>query len=341
MRKYLNAALGIAFVFLFAFVLHLVRTQISQTPNFPTREIAKNENTVEIEVNSGDSGLVIAKQLEAKGVTASTTIFYELAITDKRSALIAPGVHNLNRKISAKQALEQLLDSDRISGLIAIREGQWRSEIAKMLILAGFKSSDVESAFFRVKIPKGFSKNEGIYFPAQYSFDKSTTAQQAVQSMVDRFVKEASKIGLMAGEKDFTPFQLLTIASLVQAEGDPTDFAKISRVIRNRLKIGMALQLDTSVQYVQKRRGEIFLTTKATTINSPYNTYRRTGLPIGPIGSPGVAAMKATLQPENGDWLFFITVAPGDTRFTSSHDEFLKWKDLYLKNYRAGLFRSK
>ena len=159
--------------------------------------------------------------------------------------------------------------------------------------------------------------------------------------MVDRFVKEATKIGLMAGEKDFTPFQLLTIASLVQAEGDPTDFAKISRVIRNRLKIGMALQLDTSVQYVQKRRGEIFLTTKATTINSPYNTYRRTGLPIGPIGSPGVAAMKATLQPEKGDWLFFITVAPGDTRFTSSHDEFLKWKDLYLKNYRAGLFRSK
>ncbi|MEY4444715.1 MAG: hypothetical protein RL301_794 [Actinomycetota bacterium] len=341
MRKYLNAVLGVAFVFIFAFVLHLVRTQISQTPNFPTREIAKNEATVAIEVNSGASGLVIAKQLEAKGITASTTIFYELAIADKRSALIAPGIHNLNRKISAKQALEQLLDPKRISGLIAIREGQWRSEIAKMLIVAGFKSRDVENAFARVKVPKGFSNSEGIYFPAQYSFDKSTSAQQAVQSMVDRFVKEATKVGLMAGDEKFTPYQLLTMASLVQAEGDPTDFAKISRVIRNRLKIGMALQLDTSVQYVQKRRGEIYLTTKATTINSPYNTYRRSGLPIGPIGSPGVAAMKATLQPEKGDWIFFITVAPGDTRFTASHDEFLKWKDLYLKNYRAGLFRSK
>ena len=341
MRKYLNAILGVIFVFLLAFVLHLIRAQVSQTPNFPTRAIAANEVTVDIEVASGDSGLIIAKQLQSKGVTASTTIFYELAISDSRSSLIAPGIHKLNTKLSAKQALEQLLDAKRISGLIAIREGQWRSEIATMMVAAGFKASDVSNAFAKVKTPKGFSNSEGIYFPAQYSFDKSTSAATAVQSMVDRFTKEATAIGLMAGEKKFTPQQLLIIASLVQAEGDPTDFAKISRVIRNRIKIGMALQLDTSVQYIQKRRGQIYLTTKATTLNSPYNTYRRQGLPIGPIGSPGIEAMKATLKPETGDWLYFITVAPGDTRFTASHDEFLKWKDIYLKNYRAGLFRSK
>ena len=341
MRKYRNAVLGLIFVFAFAFLLHLIRAQISQTPNYPTRAIEANEATVDIEVISGDSGLKIAKTLQSKGVTASTTIFYELAISDSRSALIAPGIHKLNLKLSARQALEQLLDAKRISGLIAIREGQWRSEIATMMVAAGFKSTDAATAFARVKTPKGFSNTEGIYFPAQYSFDNATTAQAAVQSMVDRFIAEASAIGLLAGEKKFTPQQLLTIASLIQAEGDPSDFAKISRVIRNRLNIGMALQLDTSVQYIQKRRGQIYLTTKATTLNSPYNTYRRQGLPVGPIGSPGIEAMRAALKPATGNWLFFITVAPGDTRFTASHDEFLKWKDIYLQNYRAGLFRSK
>ena len=150
--------------------------------------------------------------------------------------------------------------------------------------------------------------------------------------MVDRFSKEASSIGLKS-EKD------LIVASLIQAEGDPKDFAKISRVIYNRLKIGMPLQLDTTVQYILKKRGSVFLSTKSTLINSPYNTYRKYGLPPTPIGNPGIEAMKAALTPAEGDWLYFITVKPGDTRFTKSHDEFLIWKNEYLKNLKAGAFK--
>lgn len=341
MRNWWRGIAGVLFVFVLAFGLHLIRAQISQTPNFPSRTISENEATVDIEVSRGDSGLSIAKQLADKGITASVTIFYELAIGDARSAQIAPGIHKLNPKISAKQALEQLLDAKRISGLIAIREGQWRSEIATMMVAAGFKLAEINTAFKNVNLPKGFSNSDGVYFPAQYSFDKSTSAAVAIQSMVDRFTLEAEKIGLLKAEKKYTPQQLLTMASLVQAEGDPTDFEKVARVIRNRLKLGMALQLDSTVKYAQKNRGDIYLTTKATEINSPYNTYRRPGLPIGPIGSPGVLAMRATINPAPGDWLYFITVKPGETRFTSSHDEFLKWKDEYLRNYRAGLFRSK
>ena len=137
----------------------------------------------------------------------------------------------------------------------------------------------------------------------------------------------------MKSEKD------LIIASLIQAEGDPKDFAKISRVIYNRLKTGMPLQLDTTVQYVLKKRGSVFLSTKSTLIDSPYNTYKSYGLPPTPIGNPGVLAMKAALAPEPGDWLYFITVKPGDTRFTKSHDEFLIWKNEYLKNLKAGAFK--
>ena len=181
-----------------------------------------------------------------------------------------------------------------------------------------------------------FDRSEGIFFPAQYSFAKGTTALQALQAMVDRFQLEGERIGLFNSRK---PFDTLIIASLVQAEGDPTDYSKVSRVIYNRLKIGMPLQLDTTVQYVLKKRGSVFLSTKSTLINSPYNTYKRYGLPPGPIGNPGSAAIKAALEPSKGDWLYFITVKPGDTRFTKSHDEFLKWKNEYEKNLKAGLFK--
>lgn len=329
-KKYWPAAAGLAFTFALAFSLHLVRSNLSEVANFPTRAISANEQTVSIEISEGELGLAIAKELAAKGVTASITSFYQLAIADSRAMQIAPGTHALNTKISAKQALEQLLDPKRNVGLISIIEGNWRSEIAEKLRAAGF--TNIDAAFSSLKVPSGFSATEGIYFPAQYSFAKGTSSADALQSMVDRFKREAMSVGINSQDE-------LTIASLIQAEGDPQDFTKISRVIYNRLKIGMPLQLDTTVQYILKKRGSVFLSTKSTLINSPYNTYRKFGLPPAPIGNPGIAAMKAALNPAKGDWLFFITVKPGDTRFTKSHDEFLVWKNEYQKNLQAGAFK--
>lgn len=329
-KKYWPAAAGLAFTFVLAFGLHLIRANISTVANYPTRQIAANESLVSIEVSDGESGLQIAKDLYAAKVTASVTSFYQLAISDNRSGQISPGSHQLNLKISAKQALDQLLDPKRNSGLISVIEGSWRSEIVTKLKSAGF--TEIDGAFSQIKVPKGFSVSEGIYFPAQYSFAKGTPSLIALQAMVDRFTKEAKRIGL-SNESE------LIVASLVQAEGDPKDFAKISRVIYNRLKIGMPLQLDTTVQYVLKKRGSIFLSTNSTLIDSPYNTYKRYGLPVGPIGNPGVAAMSAALHPAVGDWLYFITVKPGDTRFTKSHDEFLLWKNEYERNLKAGAFK--
>ena len=329
-KKYWPAVAGLAFTFLLAFGLHLVRVNLASVENYPTRDINVNEKTALIEIAQGESGNQIAHDLFKAGVTASITSFYQLAINDARAIQIAPGTHKLNLRISAKQALEQLLDAKRNVGLISVIEGNWRIEITQKLKNAGF--TEVDAAFSKLNAPKGFSLEEGIYFPAQYSFAKGTTAVDALQAMINRFVKESSSIGLKTQDK-------LVVASLVQAEGDPKDFAKISRVIYNRLKIGMPLQLDTTVQYVLKKRGSVFLSTKSTLINSPFNTYKRYGLPPAPIGNPGAAAMKAALSPAAGDWLYFITVKPGDTRFTKSHDEFLVWKNEYLKNLQAGAFK--
>ncbi len=318
--------------------IYLLRSRNLSALDYPPATLTARAPTTAIEILPGMSGSQIASELFAKGVVASTTAFFRLAVADPRANKIAPGLHTLDLKISALQALEQLLDAKRIPNLVIVAEGAWKSEVISSLLTFGFTKSEVSAALESVRLPKGFSDVEGLLFPAQYSFIKEISATAAIQSMIDRFLVEKSAQNILKGDENFTALELLTIASMVQAEGDVGDFAKISQVIRNRLAIDMPLQLDATVQFVKKSRGNLFLNTESTRINSPYNTYRKYGLPPGPIGNPGSKAMEATLNPERGNWIYFITVAPSDTRFTRSHDEFLGWKKIYVKNRKAGAF---
>jgi UPF0755 protein len=299
------------------------------------------QGAVSIDVASGETGLEIARELFEKNVIASSEVFFRLAVADPKAALIAPGVHMIDRQLCAQNALDQLLDSKRIAGLIAVSEGAWVSEIKKIFSKAGYPQGEVKAAFSSAIVPKPFTELEGLLFPAQYSFAQGTKADVALKEMIARGLEEVTKVGFFSDQSQYSPQQLLTIASIIQAEGGSGDFTKVSRVIHNRLKIGMPLQMDSTVHFVMESRGNIFLSTKSTLINSPYNTYRKYGLPPGPIGNPGLNAMKAALSPAAGDWLYFITVAPQDTRFTSSLDEFNTWKVLYKKNLRAGKFEGK
>ena len=296
------------------------------------------ETTVSIDVAAGETGLEIARELFEKDVVASSEVFFRLAVADPKASLIAPGVHVVDTQICAQTALDQLLDSKRIAGLIAVSEGAWISEIKKLFSKAGYPQEEIKDAFASAVVPKPFVQLEGLLFPAQYSFAQGTQADVALNQMIARGLAEVAKAGFLSGDSTYSPQQLLTIASIIQAEGVDGDFAKVSRVIYNRLKIGMPLQMDSTVHFVMESRGNIFLSTKSTLINSPYNTYKKYGLPPGPIGNPGLNAMKAAIAPAAGDWLYFITVAPQDTRFTASLEEFNTWKALYKKNLRAGKF---
>ena len=332
--------IGVSFLSLFVatLLLHEIRIQGSSAPDFPCG--ASTSTKVLINVAAGESGSEIAQNLFRSGVVKSPSAYFKVAVGDVRSQKVSPGVHKIDKRICAKNALEQLLDSSRISGLINVSEGAWLSEILPQFYAAKFSQTDVSNALKKVKKPKGFTSIEGLIFPAQYSFANGTPAVTALQSMVDRSVKEMTSAGLFSSKEKFTPQQLLIIASLVQAEGNTEDFAKISRVIRNRLTKGMPLQFDSTVHYVKKSRGSVFLSTQSTLINSPYNTYRRYGLPPGPINNPGADALRAAVKPVSGEWLYFITVAPFDTRYTSDINQFNDWKVEYKKNLRAGKFRS-
>ena len=318
--------------------IFVMRIGPSPAPDYPINTALSAASEVIIDIPAGSSGSAIAVLLFDSEIIKSSEAFFRVAVGDKRSEKIAPGNHRLTKTISAQQALDQLLDPERIPNLIKVYEGSWKSEIAKSLVKYGFSANEVSRALATAKLPDGFRDSEGLLFPAQYSFVKGTTANEAVQAMIDRFTQEPAAKELLLGTQKFKPSQLLTIASIIQAEGEQKDFAKVSSVIYNRLKIGMPLQMDSTVHFVKKLRGEIFLSSQSTLINSPYNTYKKYGLPPGPICSPGADAISAALKPAVGDWLYFITVAPGDTRFTKSLEEFNSWKAIYVKNRKAGVF---
>ena len=333
----IRVLLAFSLVFSFTFVAHEVRSNGSSSANFPDRSISSDEELIEIDIAPGSTGSAIAKQLFSAGVIESSQSFFKLAIADSRASRIAPGIHLLNVKISAKQALDQLLDASRMPNLVRVFEGAWNSEIFSMLEKNGFDRVEITKAVSEVKLPQGYKILEGLLFPAQYSFTEGTTALEALQSMISKFEFKTNSLPL-SQDPLLSAQKLLVVASIIQAEGDIQDFEKISQVIRNRLKIGMPLQMDSTINYAVKARGSIFVSRKSTLVKSDYNTYRKYGLPPGPIGNPGVDALKAALNPADGDWLYFITVSPGDTRFTSNFDEFNQWKVLYTKNRKAGAF---
>ena len=293
---------------------------------------------VEIVIEDGETGTQIAQKLEKAGVIKASKVFYKVAINDKRSNSISPGIHKIDLKISARSALEQLLDPKRNLGLFGFIEGLRKNEILDLLA----KSKLVTGKLTPTIKPDALYKSdnlEGFLFPAQYSFSPGTLIDDAVNQMVQRFNLAAKESKIDQGYKEFSPLELVTIASIIQAEGDPQDFTKIAQVIYNRLKIGMPLQMNTTVEYAANLRGKIRLPYKQLEVNSRYNTYKYRGLPPGPIGNPGQAALNASVNPESGDWIYFITVKPQDTRFTKSYEQFNIWADEFRKNEKAGLFK--
>lgn len=309
----------------------------------PDFMVGQAGSAVVITIADGETGSQLAEKLFQQGVVKSALAYFRIAVGDPRSATVAPGDHLIETRIPAKEALSQLLDKDRIQGLINVADGARLAEVVTEMIDAGFNKTDVSQALIKVKLPLA-TKNtspEGFLYPAHYSFARGTTAEQALRKMISTFTLQTSSIDFTKIIEGYSGYQLVIIGSLIQAEADPQDYARVARVIYNRLAINMPLQLDTTVQYLLHRRGEITLALKDTKIRSAYNTYQRYGLPPGPIGSPTLAALEAALNPAVGDWLYFITVAPGDTRFTKSHTEFLGWKREYQQNVKAGLFKVK
>ncbi|WP_435809057.1 endolytic transglycosylase MltG [Streptomyces parvulus] len=175
-----------------------------------------------------------------------------------------------------------------------------------------------------LKLPNDAEGNpEGYLFPATYPLGESPTPEKLLAAMVGTANKRFTGAPVAAGAQRnaLNVYQAVTIASIVQAEAAAKeDMGKVARVVFNRLERGMPLQMDSTINYALGR-STLDTTTKDTRIDSPYNSYQRMGLPPTPIDNPGDVAMTAAINPTPGDWLYFVTVKPGDTRFTADYAE--------------------
>ncbi|MFF5703230.1 endolytic transglycosylase MltG [Streptomyces sp. NPDC012794] len=211
----------------------------------------------------------------------------------------------------------------------------------QLLIPEGWRAAQVYAAVDRaLELPAGTTKTavatapldlpaeakgnpEGYLFPATYPVTSQSTPAALLAFMVRTANQKLATKAVADGAKahGMTPYQTATLASVIEAEADnPADMGKVSRVVHNRLAKSMPLQMDSTINYALNRT-TLDTTLADTRIDHPFNSYERQGLPPTPIDSPGLRAMAAAVAPTPGNWLFFVTVKPGDTRFSATYEE--------------------
>ena len=206
------------------------------------------------------------------------------------------------------------------------RSGQVYEAVDKALALpAGSTKKSLAKA--KLMLPADAEGNpEGYLFPATYPLKEKSTPESLLTFMVETANKKFNGGQVTAGAQRnaMNVYQAVTIASIIQAEAaTEEDMGRVARVVFNRLERGMPLQMDSTINYALNR-STLDTSVDDTKIDSPYNSYRRMGLPPTPIANPGEAAMRAAVNPASGDWLYFVTVKPGDTRFTANYQEHLR-----------------
>jgi UPF0755 protein len=297
-----------------------------------------------VQVHPGDSARAVGATLVADGVVKSVRAFTRAADADNRSRSLQPGYYQLRQRMSGKAALALLLDpTSRVRGRVTLPEGIPLSKVVERLVTyTELTRPDVLAALQNpavLGLPAWAGQHpEGFLFPATYDVEPGTAAVDALQMMTEKFAEVSAGLDLEARARalGLTPYQVVTIASLVEAETPlDADRPKVVRVILNRLAKGMPLQLDSTVNYLLTQK-KARLSLQDLAVASPYNTYQHTGLPPTPIDSPGEKALEAALSPAQGNWLYFITIdKAGHSLFTSSYKEFLAAK---AKAQRDGVY---
>jgi uncharacterized YceG family protein len=277
----------------------------------------------------------IAKILERDGVISSSFFFELRAALGGDRGDLRSGTYHLRQGMSYGDVLKILTTAPpaaKVSNLTIV-EGKTRSQINALLrsqrIRGSYLAATRHSPLLdprRYGAPRSTSTLEGFLFPSTYQLRDPIKISALVTDQLKTFRQQFSKVNLgYAKSKHLTPFDVLTIASLVQAEAETArDRPLIASVIYNRLRLGMPLQIDATTRFATGNYSKP-LTDSQLNSRSPYNTRNRKGLPPGPIDSPGLAAIQAAAHPARTNFLYFV-VKPcgnGEHVFESSYSKFL------------------
>jgi UPF0755 protein len=327
-----------------------------------------------IEVHNGDSTTTIGQTLHDKNVVATVKVFVEAAANNAAISAIQPGFYKVRTEIPAVDAVARLTDPQNRVGRLVIPEGRQLDDVtdvktkavtkgiftlisdATCVNLDGakqcVKAEDLQQAA-KTADPSALSipdwamdpvkalgadprRIEGLIAPGTWNVNPSATGGQVLSTLIGASVSQYEQEGLLeaGAEQNLSPYQVLTVASLVQKESKPQDFGKVARVIYNRLVAPdhRKLEFDSTVNYSLDRQ-EVATTDADRAADTPWNTYAREGLPATPICSPGQPALAAAEHPEPGDWLYFVTVdLQGTTLFTHDYPQHLANIELARRN---------
>lgn len=305
-------------------------------------------DTVTVEIPTGAGGSEIGQILKEAGVVKSIDAFVQAQNDDPKGKTIQAGAYTMKKGMSAANAVKLMLNPSSRNALI-VPEGTRNSWVyGKIDERLGLSPGTTKEIALKNADSMGLPdwakghKNvkdplEGFLYPASYPVAKGMKPEDVLKKMVNRATSEYGKQDLAAEAKKLHldgPWQLITVASLVQAEGKTTDdFRKMSEVVYNRLKpdntqTNQKLQFDSTYNYLMNKSDIKIGLAEINTNQDPYNTYKWKGLTPGPIGNPGTEALAAALDPTNEGWMYFVaTDGKHKTEFAKNLAEFNKLKE--------------
>lgn len=282
---------------------------------------------IRVVIPEGASMRVAAESLEAARLISTSTgfrIYGRIAGNDRS---LKPGTYLMKRGTPWPEIMKALVGGRGLVRSVTIPEGLALTQIADLVAKALDVPRDsviaaARDTALRRRLGAPTPTLEGYLFPATYAFPEGTDTKVAVSEMVRRFEQEwDSTWNARLAELAMTRHQIVTLASIIEEEARlPRERPIISAVYHNRLRIGMPLQADPTVQYARGVHAER-VTFKDLEIDSPYNTYKYPGLPPGPIASPGGESLRAALFPDSVDFLYFVAYPDGHHEFRRTLDE--------------------
>jgi UPF0755 protein len=298
-----------------------------------------DDKAVYVDIAPGTGTQAIATQLEAAGVIRSRYAFDLLR--EVRGGKLIAGEYRFNHPAPAMEVYDRLARGDVYFIPLTIPEGYNIFDIAQAVDTAHLGSRDdflaaerSQTALVSDLAPNATSL-EGYLFPDTYRFGRHATPEDMLATMVKRFRQVSAQLGLAAAPNLNST---VILASLIEKEvSQDAERSLVAGVFTNRLARNMPLATDPSVIYAAlldgRYRGAIYASDLQA--DSPYNTYRHTGLTPGPICNPGIAALRAAISPANTDYIYFVADAQGASRFSAT----LKQHSQQVQTYRRAIGR--
>jgi UPF0755 protein len=288
----------------------------------PAAGVRSGSRVVQIPAHRGF--LDVARILDHAGVIRGPVGFTLLTLARGSMRSLKAGEYQIPQGANTVAVLRMLETGQVFQHSVAFKEGSTVAELAGQLAADGLATADdiaraARDATFLRTLDVAAESLEGYLFPDTYQFVKGMTPEEVLGRMVARMRERVSADLLAtARARDMSFHQLLTLASIVEKEAvDRSEMPLISAVFWNRLKLDMPLQADPTVQYaVGKERQR--LVRDDLLVESPYNTYRRTGLPPGPIASPSLAAIRAAVNPAAVNYLYFVAIDDRRHQFSTT-----------------------